>query len=273
MLTLKSKRLASFLIASMLSMTLCASVAYASGKSLDEIAAGSQQQVTTETVVDDTAVVETNKGLDSTSAGFISVVNSTTDMTKENKLDNSMVNGASNLVSKLVQTLIFFISLGVILLVVVDVAYILFAPLRGILAPAAAGGGMAPGGMGGMSGGMGGMGMGMRGGYGSRMGMGGYGSRMGGMGMGGMSGGMGGMNPMAGRNMGSQKVSDTAVQAVMMAQQGGNALTIYASKMAVTIVLSLAICILAATGVLSTLGLTIGVKMAEAIASITKGMV
>ena len=168
---------------------------------------------------------------------------SNTNMLEKNNLDNEFTQGASNIVSKAVQHLIFLISLGVILLIVFDVAFIIFAPLRPLLCPSMAQGGMSAGGAGGMGGspGMGMGGMGGMGGYGSRMGMGGYGSRMG-MGMGSRMG-MGraqGMNPMAGRGA-SQYVSDAATQAVMMAQQGaGSALIIYAKNMAVTVVIALA---------------------------------
>ena len=82
-----------------------------------------------------------------------------------------------------------------------------------------------------------------------------------------------GMNPMAGRGA-SQYVSDAATQAVMMAQQGaGSALIIYAKNMAVTVVIALAICILAATGVLNTLGMAIGLKVSEFIAGLSAGMI
>lgn len=201
---------------------------------------------------------------------------SNTNMLEKNNLDNEFTQSASNIVSKAVQHLIFLISLGVIVLIVFDVAFIIFAPLRPFLCPNMAQGGMPAGGAGGMGGspGMGMGGMGGMGGYGSRMGMGGYGSRMG-MGMGSRMG-MGraqGMNPMAGRGA-SQYVSDAATQAVMMAQQGaGSALIIYAKNMAVTVVIALAICILAATGVLNTLGMAIGLKVSEFIAGLSAGMI
>ena len=186
---------------------------------------------------------------------------SNTNMLEKNNLDNEFTQSASNIVSKAVQHLIFLISLGVIVLIVFDVAFIIFAPLRPFLCPNMAQGGMPAGGAGGM-GGSPGMGMG---GYGSRMGM-GMGSRMG-------MGRAQGMNPMAGRGA-SQYVSDAATQAVMMAQQGaGSALIIYAKNMAVTVVIALAICILAATGVLNTLGMAIGLKVSEFIAGLSAGMI
>lgn len=268
------------LVASMLTLSMTMTALASEPKSLDELTAGSS--VTTETAVDNTQQGQTGGQTSSplstepefTNRDFIDGLSGAVQLTTETKVSSDFSKTANYYGSIIFQYLATIVSVGVLVMVGIDMVFILLPFTRGLLGGGAAGA-MAQGGQ---------QGAGMAGGV------------AGGMagGMGGMSGGMGGMSggygmhrsPMAGRGRmmnqqgqqggglgGRQIVSDAAIQAVAMsAQNNGTALVAYIKTMSVTIVLAGVVLVLAGTGVLSTLGLALGSKISSLLRGFISGL-
>ena len=210
---------------------------------------------------------------------FMEGMNQASDLTRPN-IDGTdpIISGATTVAAFIVQVLSYVIILFLAVRVLLDLAFIALPFTRTFLANGysgqaqASGQGMMNPGMGGgmMGGGMGMGGMGMGGGYGHGR----YGG-MGGMGMGGMNqmGGMGMQGQMAGQNammnrnssmVGNvQFVSNAALNAVATESAIGpdgktqSPFKIYFKDMAITLIITPILIVLAATGVVTQFGLVI----------------
>lgn len=270
------KRICSLVLVGLMSLSLAMPV-FAGTPSLDDVVAG--QSVTETTIASDETEKSSSakKSNNENTNSLVNVLRDSTDLSQVTDETAEFARTANSIGSKIFQYLSVLVSVGVLVMVGVDMVFITLPFTRKYLANGYMGN---PGGVdpnqnpglagGGMQGGMPGMGMG--GGYGSRMGGmgmgGGYGSRMGGMGM---------ANPMAGRGgmMGEQAamqnqpalgrvqwVSNAALNAIASESASNQiALIGYIKSMSVTIVLASIILVLASTGVLGTLGAAIGSKI------------
>lgn len=231
-----------------------------------------------------------NSDLYEKNKNFIDGMNeAATSVTADTKGAQRVNAGLQKIASLVVQVMSYFITVGMAVRVVLDLAYIAIPFSRKWLAHGYQGNAQAGGGMQqpGMQNGMGGMGMGGMSSMGG-MGMGGYGRGgmgMGGMGMGGMNGmGMGGMqNGMQAQqgqmqNIRIQFVSNAALNAVAAESTVGpdglavNPYKLYIKDMLVVLIITPILIILAATGVLTQLGLVLGQAIARGIQGIA-GMV
>lgn len=267
------------LLTSIMLLTLPVTTAYAS--SLDDVVSGTGQESTDSSSSDSSSVSSSKSSIPMTADEYIENTKDAADLTNVDTKGASKVNeGIKTVAAFIVKILSYFLTAFLVVRVLLDLVYIALPFTRSVLsngyAGNAAAGGAGMGGMGGMGspmggmGGMGGMGMGMRGGYGmNRMGMGGMG--MGGMGMGGMGGSQMGASPAMGR---VQLVSTAALNSVASENMPGpdgrpqSALKEYAKDMAVTLVITPILLVLAITGVLSNLGFLLGDVIARGIASI-----
>lgn len=269
------------LLTSIMLLTLPVTTVYAS--SLDDVVSGTSQESSSDSSSDssDNSSVSSSKSkIPMTADEYIANTKDAADLTNVDTKGASKVNeGIKTVAAFIVKILSYFLTAFLVVRVLLDLVYIALPFTRSMLSNgyagnAAAGGsgmgsmggmGSPMGGMGGM--GMGGMGMGMRGGYGmNRMGMGGMG--MGGAGMGGSQMGA---SPAMGR---VQLVSTAALNSVASENMPGpdgrpqSALKAYAKDMAVTLVITPVLLVLAITGVLSNLGFLLGDVIARGIASI-----
>lgn len=269
------KRICSLVLVGLMSLSLAMPV-FAGTPSLDDVVAGQSVTETTKTSDETEKSSSAKKSNNENTDSLVNVLRESTDLSQVTGETAEFARTANSIGSKIFQYLSVLVSVGVLVMVGVDMVFITLPFTRKYLANGYMGN---PGGVdpnqnpglagGGMQGGM--PGMGMSGGYGSRMGgmgMGGYGSRMGGMGM---------ANPMAGRGgmMGEQAamqnqpalgrvqwVSNAALNAIASESASNQiALIGYIKSMAVTIVLASVILVLASTGVLGALGAAIGSKI------------
>lgn len=271
------KRIFSLVLVGLISLSLAMPV-FAGTPSLDDVVAG--QSVTDTTNASNETEQATAKHSNETTDSLVNVLRESTDLSHVTGETASFAKTANSIGSKVFQYLSVIVSVGLLVMVGVDMVFIALPFTRKYLANGYMGnpGGMDPsqnpGLAGGMQGGMQGGMPGMGGGYGSRMG------GMGGMGMGGGYGSRMGMaNPMGGRGgmMGQQAamqnqpalgrvqwVSNAALNAIATESASNQvALVQYIKSMAVTIVLASVILVLASTGVLSVLGAAIGSKISQ----------
>lgn len=264
-------------------LTLPVTTVYAS--SLDDVVSETSPESSSDSSSDssssDSSSVSSSKSsIPMTADEYIANTKDAADLTNVDTKGASKVNeGIKTVAAFIVKILSYFLTAFLVVRVLLDLVYIALPFTRSMLsngyAGNAAAGGAGMGGMGGMGSpmggmggmGMGGMGMGMRGGYGmNRMGMGGMG--MGGAGMGGSQMGA---SPAMGR---VQLVSTAALNSVASENMPGpdgrpqSALKAYAKDMAVTLVITPVLLVLAITGVLSNLGFLLGDVIARGIASI-----
>lgn len=270
------KRICSMVLVGLMSLSLAMPV-FAGTPSLDDVVAGQSVTETTK-ASDETEKSSSARSNNENAESLVNVLRESTDLSQVTGETAEFARTANSIGSKIFQYLSVLVSVGVLVMVGVDMVFITLPFTRKYLAngymgnpggvdpnqnPGLAGQGGMPG-MGGM--GMGGMGMG-----------GGYGSRMGGMGMGGYGSRMGMANPMSGRGgmMGEQAamqnqpalgrvqwVSNAALNAIASESASNQiALIGYIKSMAVTIVLASVILVLASTGVLGALGAAIGSKL------------
>lgn len=257
------------LLASALLITSMSVPAFATG-SLDDAISTNQTQVETSV---DTNQEQSNQGISNSSQSnsssssnrqardmdFINGMNAAADLTADIDGANEITGAVKKFVGKIIGFIFFTIPVLLTLRVALDLTYIGVPFLRKALGNGHAGSAPA-GGQGGMSGGMG-MG-GMSGGFGGMSG-----------GMGGMSGGMGAQN--AG-GLKVQLVSNAALNAVAAEKaQGPDApgpFKIYIKDMVVVLTLIPVLIVLASTGILTTVGLTIGSFLVDFISNI-KGMI
>lgn len=266
------------LLTSIMLLTLPVTTAYAS--SLDDVVSGTSQESTDSSSSNSSSVSSSKSSIPMTADEYIENTKDAADLTNVDTKGASKVNeGIKTVAAFIVKILSYFLTAFLVVRVLLDLVYIALPFTRSMLsngyAGNAAAGGAGMGGMGGMGspmggmGGMGGMSMGMRGGYGmNRMGM-------GGMGMGSPMGGMGGSQMGASPAMGRvQLVSTAALNSVASENMPGpdgrpqSALKAYAKDMAVTLVITPILLVLAITGVLSNLGFLLGDVIARGIASI-----
>lgn len=266
------------LLTSIMLLTLPVTTVYAS--SLDDVVSGTSQESSSDSSSDSSSVSSSKSKIPMTADEYIANTKDAADLTNVDTKGASKVNeGIKTVAAFIVKILSYFLTAFLVVRVLLDLVYIALPFTRSMLsngyAGNAAAGGSGMGGMGGMGSpmggmggmGMGGMGMGMRGGYGmNRMGMGGMG--MGGAGMGGSQMGA---SPAMGR---VQLVSTAALNSVASENMPGpdgrpqSALKAYAKDMAVTLVITPVLLVLAITGVLSNLGFLLGDVIARGIASI-----
>ena len=265
------------LLTSIMLLTLPVTTVYAS--SLDDVVSETNQESSSDSS-DSSSVSSSKSKIPMTADEYIANTKDAADLTNVDTKGASKVNeGIKTVAAFIVKILSYFLTAFLVVRVLLDLVYIALPFTRSMLsngyAGNAAAGGSGMGGMGGMGSpmggmggmGMGGMGMGMRGGYGmNRMGMGGMG--MGGAGMGGSQMGA---SPAMGR---VQLVSTAALNSVASENMPGpdgrpqSALKAYAKDMAVTLVITPVLLVLAITGVLSNLGFLLGDVIARGIASI-----
>lgn len=270
------------LLTSIMLLTLPVTTVYAS--SLDDVVSEtspeSSSSSSSDSSSDSSSVSSSKSKIPMTADEYIANTKDAADLTNVDTKGASKVNeGIKTVAAFIVKILSYFLTAFLVVRVLLDLVYIALPFTRSMLsngyAGNAAAGGSGMGGMGGMGSpmggmggmGMGGMGMGMRGGYGmNRMGMGGMG--MGGAGMGGSQMGA---SPAMGR---VQLVSTAALNSVASENMPGpdgrpqSALKAYAKDMAVTLVITPVLLVLAITGVLSNLGFLLGDVIARGIASI-----
>lgn len=266
------------LLTSIMLLTLPVTTVYAS--SLDDVVSGTSQESSSDSSSDSSSVSSSKSKIPMTADEYIANTKDAADLTNVDTKGASKVNeGIKTVAAFIVKILSYFLTAFLVVRVLLDLVYIALPFTRSMLsngyAGNAAAGGAGMGGMGGMGSpmggmggmGMGGMGMGMRGGYGmNRMGMSGMG--MGGAGMGGSQMGA---SPAMGR---VQLVSTAALNSVASENMPGpdgrpqSALKAYAKDMAVTLVITPVLLVLAITGVLSNLGFLLGDVIARGIASI-----
>lgn len=268
------------LLTSIMLLTLPVTTVYAS--SLDDVVSETspESSSSSDSSSDSSSVSSSKSKIPMTADEYIANTKDAADLTNVDTKGASKVNeGIKTVAAFIVKILSYFLTAFLVVRVLLDLVYIALPFTRSMLsngyAGNAAAGGAGMGGMGGMGSpmggmgdmGMGGMGMGMRGGYGmNRMGMGGMG--MGGAGMGGSQMGA---SPAMGR---VQLVSTAALNSVASENMPGpdgrpqSALKAYAKDMAVTLVITPVLLVLAITGVLSNLGFLLGDVIARGIASI-----
>lgn len=266
------------LLTSIMLLTLPVTTVYAS--SLDDVVSETSPESSSSSSSDSSSVSSSKSKIPMTADEYIANTKDAADLTNVDTKGASKVNeGIKTVAAFIVKILSYFLTAFLVVRVLLDLVYIALPFTRSMLsngyAGNAAAGGSGMGGMGGMGSpmggmggmGMGGMGMGMRGGYGmNRMGMGGMG--MGGAGMGGSQMGA---SPAMGR---VQLVSTAALNSVASENMPGpdgrpqSALKAYAKDMAVTLVITPVLLVLAITGVLSNLGFLLGDVIARGIASI-----
>lgn len=266
------------LLTSIMLLTLPVTTVYAS--SLDDVVSETSPESSSSSSSDSSSVSSSKSKIPMTADEYIANTKDAADLTNVDTKGASKVNeGIKTVAAFIVKILSYFLTAFLVVRVLLDLVYIALPFTRSMLsngyAGNAAAGGAGMGGMGGMGSpmggmggmGMGGMGMGMRGGYGmNRMGMGGMG--MGGAGMGGSQMGA---SPAMGR---VQLVSTAALNSVASENMPGpdgrpqSALKAYAKDMAVTLVITPVLLVLAITGVLSNLGFLLGDVIARGIASI-----
>lgn len=262
------------LLTSIMLLTLPVTTVYAS--SLDDVVSGTSQESSSDSSSDSSSVSSSKSKIPMTADEYIANTKDAADLTNVDTKGASKVNeGIKTVAAFIVKILSYFLTAFLVVRVLLDLVYIALPFTRSMLsngyAGNAAAGGAGMGGMGGMGspmggmGGMGGMGMGMRGGYGmNRMGM-------GGMGGAGMGGSQMGASPAMGR---VQLVSTAALNSVASENMPGpdgrpqSALKAYAKDMAITLVITPVLLVLAITGVLSNLGFLLGDVIARGIASI-----
>lgn len=250
-----------------------------SNKSLDEVLKESNQlsSQSSSQASSQTNSPDTNKAASSKS--FFDSLKKSTDLTEESEAVTRISPTLKLVSTMVVQFVVYGLSIGLVIKVLLDLVYITIPPSRKILANgyvADANGAMPND-----------SGMYGRGGFG---GMGGFGgqSRFGGMGgFGGMSSGFGGMgmpmnNPIGGGAQSNQQqlagktawVSDEAMNSVMLAKNVGpdgkskHAIRYYASGMVVELILVPILLTLVLTGVLFNFGLLIGDALATFISGI-----
>lgn len=260
-------------------ISLCSAMsAYATEpKSLDEVTA---------TVQETTAAVEETRSSEKATSGgktqnnnsFIDGLSNAANLSIENDQAKSIGTAMNKVGSLVFQVAGYILSIGLGILIAIDLVYIAIPPLRVFLANGYVGnaqagnpqmqqGAMGGMGMGGMNSGMGGMGMGgMGGGFGGGFGGGRFG---GGMGMGGA---MGGMNGMAGQNQPAngrmQWVSNAALNAVATETAGQSAFKIYIKQTAILCIVAPLLLVLASTGVLANIGFAAGGALSNALSNI-----
>lgn len=272
------KKILLTLLTSIMLLTLPVTTVYAS--SLDDVVSETSPESSSDSSSDSSSVSSSKSKIPMTADEYIANTKDAADLTNVDTKGASKVNeGIKTVAAFIVKILSYFLTAFLVVRVLLDLVYIALPFTRSMLsngyAGNAAAGGSGMGGMGGMGSpmggmggmGMGGMGMGMRGGYGmNRMGMGGMG--MGGAGMGGSQMGA---SPAMGR---VQLVSTAALNSVASENMPGpdgrpqSALKAYAKDMAVTLVITPVLLVLAITGVLSNLGFLLGDVIARGIASI-----
>lgn len=253
------------LLASALLITSMSVPAFATG-SLDDAISTNQTQVETSV---DTNQEQSNQGISNSSQSnyssssnrqardmdFINGMNAAADLTADIDGANEITGAVKKFAGKIIGFIFFTIPVLLTLRVALDITYIGVPFLRKTLGNGHAGSAPAGG-----QGGMGGM--------------------SGGMGMGGMSGGFGGMSGgMGAQNAGGLKVqlvSNAALNAVAAEKaQGPDApgpFKIYIKDMVVVLTMIPVLIVLASTGILTTVGLTIGSFLVDFISNI-KGMI
>lgn len=261
------------LLTSIMLLTLPVTTVYAS--SLDDVVSETSPESSSDSSSDSSSVSSSKSKIPMTADEYIANTKDAADLTNVDTKGASKVNeGIKTVAAFIVKILSYFLTAFLVVRVLLDLVYIALPFTRSMLsngyAGNAAAGGAGMGGMGGMGSpmggmggmGMGGMGMGMRGGYGmNRMGMGGAG----------MGGSQMGASPAMGR---VQLVSTAALNSVASENMPGpdgrpqSALKAYAKDMAVTLVITPVLLVLAITGVLSNLGFLLGDVIARGIASI-----
>lgn len=291
------KKIVSLGLAGMLSVSMLCSTAFAVEEVNSIYDIGSEQQSQTEEYqgsVNATAdrstlgnagdaasnSSNTTSNYSSTTASgreFINDLQSATDMSESNETVEKAAQPMVRIVSIIVQMICYIITAGMSLRVALDLCYIALPFTRTFLSNGHVGnpqagtpGAMNQGGMG-MGGGFGGFGGGFGGGYGG--GFGGYNRGMG-MGMGGMS--SPGSVDQGSRANSIQWVSTAALNAVAgeatVDQQTGkpaSAFKLYIKDMAVVLVITPILLVLAITGTLTSLGFMIGDILCNTIAKIS----
>lgn len=257
------KHVSKFILGLVLTMSMGMTAFATSAPNLDDIVAGSsvQTEVTTNVVQENNSSIPEQEY---TNRSFADSLGSAMDLSTETKVSADFSRTANYYGSIAFQWLAIIVSVGVLIMVALDMVFITLPFTRSFLANGYMGNPNAsnPNGMQqGVAMNMNGMPMG-----GSRFG----GSRYGG---GGVFGGRGLMNNQA--QMGQQTamqnqpalgrmqyVSNAALNAITTESASNKlALIEYLKDMSVTIVLSSVILVLAGTGVLGTLGLAIGEKL------------
>lgn len=270
---MKSK--AARLIVLVLLLSLFSSVtAYATEpKSLDEVTANVTEAAEPEETQH--SEIRNNSERKKNNNSFIEGLSGAADLSDESDQAKEIGNALNKAGSLIFQVVGYIISVGLGVLIAIDLVYISIPPLRTFLANGYVGNAQAgnpqmqngmQGGMGGMGGmnGMGGMGMG---------GMGGYGGGFGGRGMMGGMGGMGGqMNGMANQNQPAngriQWVSNAALNAVATETTGQSAFKIYIKQTAILCIIAPLLLVLASTGVLASIGFAAGGALSNALSGI-----
>lgn len=257
------KHVSKFLLMAMLTLSLGMTAFATDAPSLDDIVAGSSVQTE---VTQNSTVVEDNKSaqpeMEYTNRSFADSLSGAMDLSSETKISSDFSKTANYYGSIAFQWLAIIVSVGILIMVALDMVFITLPFTRSFLANGYMGNpnssnpnGIQQGAAMGSSMGMGGMG-----------GMGGR--RMGG----GIFGGRGMMNqnamgqqtamqnqPALGR---VQYVSNAALNAVSTESASNRlALIEYLKDMSITIIFSSVILVLAGTGILGTLGLKIGEKL------------
>lgn len=255
----------------------CVIPAYATEpKSLDEVTATA---AATEAVKETQSTVKEKKA-SSKDDGFIDSLSGAAYLGEEQEQAKEIGNALNKVGSLIFQVAGYVVSIGLGLLIAVDMIYVAIPWSRALLANGYVGNaqagntqaqnggdaGFGGGGFGG--GGFGGGGFGGRGfGGGGFGGNGGFGGGMGGMGgMGGQQGGMANQNQPANGRM--QLVSNAALNAVATETAGQTPFKVYIKQTAILCIMAPLILVLASTGVLSGLGFAAGQALSEALSAI-----
>lgn len=268
------KHVSKFILTTILTLSLGMTAFATNAPSLDDIVAGSSVQTEVSTTVTDNSVqsVTSDTSTDKyTNSSFVDGLTQAVDISTQTTTSAEVSKTLNYYGSIIFQCLAVVVSVGILLMVALDLVYITLPFTRSFLAngymgnPNSSNNGMQPGVlMGGNPNPMGGS-MGMRPG-------------------GGIFGGRGMSSPAA---MGQQTamqnqpssgrvqyVSNAALNAVT-GESATNKLALveYLKDMSVTIICASVILVLAGTGVLSTLGLKIGEKLAQIISALTASIV
>lgn len=261
----------------LISLCTAMSVYATEPKSLDEVTATVEE--TTGAVTETQSSQSSNAGKTQSNNSFIDGLAGAADLSIENEQAKKIGNTMNKIGSLIFQVMGYVISIGLGLLIGIDIIYIAIPPFRVFLANGYVGNAQAGNPQ--MQQGMGGMGMGMNGGMNGMGGMGGgFGGGFGGgrFGMGGMNGGMGGMGGMngmggmAGQNQPAsgrtQWVSNAALNAVATETAGQSAFKLYIKQTAILCIVAPLLLVLASTGVLANLGFMAGGALSNAISNI-----
>lgn len=237
-------------LVTVVAITMCMSSVTFADPTLDSI-------INNQTVTEQGTTSEGTTSNSSDKSSFIEGLNQASDLTanveKANKLTASAKEGAAFIVN----ILSYLIVLGVAIRVTLDLAYVTLPFTRGLLGKGASAPSNQP--MGGMSSGFGGGGFG-GGGFGGNSG--GFGGHSGGFGGGGFGGGMGQQSQQ--QSPGVQWISNAAIAAV----SSPNPFKTYSKDMMIVLIVTPILLVLAATGVLTSLGLQIGSLLVDFIQSV-----